>query len=471
MTASHRFHPSTLREYDLRGVFGSTLSAADAYAVGRGVATRVRRAGGARVAVGRDGRLSSPELEAALVRGVVEAGAVAVRIGLGPSPMLYFAEKRLGADAGVQVTASHNPADHNGFKIVAGGRPFFGEDIRALAREAEAGDWAAGAGAVEELDAMTPYVERLATDRGSRGLRVGWDAGNGAAGPVLERLVPLLPGEHRLLHGQVDGRFPNHHPDPTVEANLEDLRALVVAEGLDLGVAFDGDGDRIGAVDGRGRTLGGDRLLAILAEPVLRRHPGAAVVADVKAGAALFDRVRALGGRPVMWKSGHSNIRQHMAAEGAPLAGEMSGHVFLEDGWDDAPLAAVRLIDAVAGSGRTLAELVDALPAYHATPERRVPVPGDRRAAVVAEVLARLEAEGTEVDRLDGARVRTADGWWLLRASGTEDAVTVRAEARTPAGLNRLAAAMRDQLALSGVELGGVELGGMEPGGPALPER
>lgn len=449
----HRFQPSLLREYDLRGVFGDTLTADDAYAVGRGLATRVLRRGGSRIAVGRDGRLSSPELEAALVRGMVEAGTTAIRIGLGPSPMLYFAEKRLGMDAGVHVTASHNPAHHNGFKMVLGGGPFFGEDILRLARDAEAGDWESGEGSVEELDGLAPYVERLAAAHDGSALRVGWDAGNGAAGPVLERLAPLIPGEHRLLFTEVDGRFPNHHPDPTRPANLEHLRALVLAEGLDFGVAFDGDADRIGAVDGLGRILGGDRLLAVLAEPVLRRHPGAAVVADVKAGAALFDRVRELGGRPVMWKSGHSNIRRHMAAEGAPLAGEMSGHVFLEDGWDDAPLAAIRLIAAVAESGRTLAELVDALPAYCSTPEMRVAVPAARRTDVVAEVLERLEADGAEVERLDGARVRTADGWWLLRASNTEDAITVRAEARDRAGLDRLVAAVADQLARSGVTL------------------
>jgi len=450
---SHVFHPSLLREYDLRGVFGETLSAADAYAVGRGLATRVIHADGQRVAVGRDGRLSSAELEAALVRGVVEAGATAVRIGLGPSPMLYFAEKCLGMDAGIHVTASHNPAHHNGFKMVLGGGPFFGEDIHRLARDAARGNWESGDGSVEELDGLSPYVERLAAARGLHALRVGWDAGNGAAGPVLERLTRLIPGEHHLLFTEVDGRFPNHHPDPTVEANLEHLRALVLAEKLDFGVAFDGDADRIGAVDGRGRIVRGDQLLAVLAEPVLRRRPGAAVVADVKAGAALFDRVRELGGRPVMWKSGHSNIRRRMAEEGAPLAGEMSGHVFLEDGWDDAPLAAVRLIAAVAESGRTLAELVDALPAYRSTPDMRVRVPANRRTAIVAEVLERLEAEGTEVERLDGARVRTKDGWWLLRASNTEDAVTIRAEAREQQGLDRLVAEVASQLRQSGVTL------------------
>jgi len=456
----------------VRGVVGSTLFPADAYAIGRGLATRVRRAGGGRIAVGRDGRLSSPELEAALVRGVVDAGIVAVRIGLGPSPMLYWAERHCRVDAGVQVTGSHNPRDHNGFKMVLGGSPFFGDDIHALAADAAAGDWDAGRGAAEEANALGAYVDHLAAAwraavPAARTFRIAWDAGNGAAGPAIERLAAAIPGEHRLLHMEPDGRFPNHHPDPTVDANLRDLIAVVTAEGLDFGVAFDGDGDRVGAVDGQGRIVRGDQLLALLAGPVLRRRPGAAIVADVKAGAALFDRVRELGGRLVMWKSGHSNIRRHMAAEGAPLAGEMSGHVFLEDGYDDALLAAVRLAGAVAEEGRALGAMVDALPRYASTPELRVPVPDDRRLAVVEEVAARLAADGAEVERLDGVRVCTSDGWWLLRASNTESMLTLRAEARDAAGLAGLVDRIAGQLRASGVDFPGVDLGAT--GGDAPP--
>ena len=450
----HHFDPSILREYDVRGVVGRTLGTADAHAIGRGFATRVRRAGGRRVAVGYDGRVSSPALEAALVKGLTASGVDVVRTGLGPTPMLYYAEAELEVDAGVQVTGSHNPADYNGFKMVLGHRAFFGDDIRDLARLAEAGDWETGAGGVAWADVFQDYVQRLVRDFAGGAYRIGWDPGNGAAGPAVERLVQLLPGEHHVIHAEVDGTFPNHHPDPTVEANLADLKRLVAERRLDFGVAFDGDGDRIAAVDGEGRVIWGDQLLSILAEPVLRRHPGATVVADVKASDMLFERIAALGGKPCMWKTGHSLMKEKMRETGAPLAGEMSGHIFFGDGWygfDDAQYAAVRLIEAVHASRRSLTELRGAMPALCTTPELRFPVDETRRSAVVDEVLERLAADGAAVNRTDGARVTTADGWWLLRASNTEAVLTARAEARDAASLARLMAAIDDQLARSGV--------------------
>jgi phosphomannomutase len=452
---THRLHPSILREYDIRGPVGDRLGPDDARAVGRSFATRVRRAGGSSVAVGRDGRLSSPELEAALVDGLTAGGVDVVRIGLGPTPMLYYAEAELGVDGGVQVTGSHNPVGDNGFKLKLARRSFFGPDIQDLARLAKAGDWTSGAGSVRDAEACDAYVDRLLRDSRVAPFRVGWDAGNGAAGPVVERLAARLPGEHHLLHTAVDGRFPNHHPDPSVEANLADLRRLVLDRGLDCGFAFDGDGDRIGAVDGLGRVVRADLLLALLAEPVLRELPGACVIADVKSSAALFDRVRELGGRGLMWKSGHSSIASKMLDEDAPLAGELSGHLFFAHRWygfDDAQYAAVRLLEALSGSGRTLADLVDALPQYHATPELRFPVDPARRLTVVDEAVARLQADGAAIDRVDGVRVTTPDGWWLLRASNTEPLLVVRAEARDDAALARLMAQVDAALAASGVD-------------------
>ncbi|WP_174280262.1 phosphoglucomutase/phosphomannomutase PgmG, partial [Sphingomonas bacterium] len=411
-------------------------------------------AGGARVAVGRDGRLTSPALEAALVEGLVASGVDVVRTGLGPTPQLYFAEATLAVDAGVQVTGSHNPSGDNGFKLVHAHDSVHGAAIGDLARMAAAGDWDAGAGSVVDRDVRDAYVARLVKNYAGGALRVGWDTGNGASGPVIEALVKRLPGEHHLLHAAVDGRFPNHHPDPTIEANLADLRALVAREGLDLGIAFDGDGDRIGAVDGQGRVVWGDELLAILAEPVLARTPGATIIGDVKASQLLYDRIAALGGRPVMGPSGHSLIRTAMKAAGAPLAGEMSGHIFFGDGWygfDDAQFAAVRLLGALHRAGRSLAELKDAMPRFVATPELRFAIDPARKAAVVGEVIARLDAAGADVNRTDGARVTTADGWWLLRASNTQDLLTARAEAGDEAGLQRLVATLDAQLAASGV--------------------
>ncbi|MEY4953401.1 MAG: hypothetical protein RL299_1825, partial [Pseudomonadota bacterium] len=378
---SHQFHATVLREYDIRGIIGETLGEADAYAIGRGFATLLGRAGGRTVAVGYDGRVSSPMLEAALVRGINDAGLDAVCIGLGPTPMLYYAEASMeDVEGGIQITGSHNPANYNGFKMVFQGRPFFGEDIQELGRLAAAGAWSEGTGIHQTREVLHAYVARMlegliGIDRAELAkLKIGWDAGNGAAGPALELLTQNLPGEHHLLFTQVDGTFPNHHPDPTEEKNLADLKALVAAKNLDFGVAFDGDGDRIGAIDGMGRVIWGDQLLMIYAEDLLRVLPGAAIIADVKASRALFDRVTQLGGRPTMWKTGHSLIKSKMKEIGAPLAGEMSGHVFFAHeyyGYDDALYAAVRLIAASARLGKSVTQLRGEMPALVNTPELR----------------------------------------------------------------------------------------------------
>jgi phosphomannomutase len=454
---SHRFHPTSLREYDIRGIVGETLSEEDAFAVGRSFATLVRRGGGTRVAVGRDGRESSEPLEAALVRGLNDSGVDAVRIGLGPTPMLYYAEAELDVDGGIQITGSHNPAHYNGFKMVMFGRAFFGDDIKRLGAMAAEGDWTEGRGGASDADVIDAYVERLMQNFDGRAFRIGWDAGNGAAGPVVEKLTRLLPGEHHLLYTDVDGRFPNHHPDPTDEKNLADLKRLVAEKGLDFGVAFDGDGDRIGAIDGLGRVIWGDQLLAILAEPVLKARPGETIIADVKASQALYDRIAELGGRPLMWKTGHSLIKSKMKETGAPLAGEMSGHIFFAHeyyGFDDALYAAVRLIRAVSQLGGSLTALRSAMPEMVNTPEMRFQVDESRKFPVVEEVLERLSSNGANVDRTDGARVNTEDGWWLLRASNTQDVLVARAEAKDEAGLDRLVAQIDEQLALSGLQRG-----------------
>jgi len=455
---THQFHSTSLREYDIRGVVGATLTEDDAWAIGRSFATIVRRAGGKTVAVGYDGRLSSPILEAALIRGLTETGADVVRVGLGPTPMLYYAEAILDeVDGGIQITGSHNPPDYNGFKMVHRSGPFFGSDIQHIGALAAAGDWESGQGHVRDHAIFDHYVDRLVEGFSGQAFRIGWDAGNGAGGEVLQALVKRLPGEHHLLFADIDGSFPNHHPDPTVEANLVDLRRLVAEKKLDFGVAFDGDADRVGAIDGEGRVVWGDQLLSILAEPVLKELPGATIIADVKASQALYDRVAELGGTPLMWKTGHSLIKAKMKEVDSPLAGEMSGHIFFKHRWygfDDAIYAAIRLIEAVSELGGSLTALRSAMPAMINTPELRFQVDESRKFAVVDEVLARLEAEGADVNRTDGARVNTADGWWLLRASNTQDVLVARAEAKDEAGLARLMAQIDAQLAASGLVRG-----------------
>jgi phosphomannomutase len=427
----------------------------------------IARAGGQKIAIGYDGRLSSPMLEEALVRGVNDSGIDAVRIGLGPTPMLYYAEAVLeDVDGGIEITGSHNPANYNGFKMVFQGRPFFGADIVQLGTMAAAGDWADGRadgtkGTSEQRNIMDQYLARLVESyqgtAPAKPYRIGWDAGNGAAGPVIDRLVKMIPGEHHLLFVDVDGQFPNHHPDPTDEANLADLRALVAEKNLDFGLAFDGDGDRIGAIDGQGRVIWGDQLLQIFAQDVLRSVPGATIIADVKASQALFDRIAELGGKPLMWKTGHSLVKSKMKETGSPLAGEMSGHIFFKHdyyGFDDAIYAAIRLIRAATDLGQSVTELRGAMKEMINTPELRFQVDESRKFAVIDEVLARLKADGADVNNTDGARVNTPDGWWLLRASNTQDVLVARAEASSAAGLERLMAQIDAQLAASGLERG-----------------
>ena len=455
---THVFNPTILREYDIRGIIDETLSDADAYAIGRSFGTCLIRAGGKTAAVGYDGRVSSPILEEALVRGLNESGVDVIRVGMGPTPMLYYAEAALdNVDGGIEITGSHNPANYNGFKMVLQGRPFFGADIVQIGEMAAAGDWVEGAGSATGYDIIDEYVARLMQAAPAQGFRIGWDTGNGAAGPVVEKLTKLLPGEHHLLFTEVDGNFPNHHPDPTDEANLADLRKLVAERSLDFGLAFDGDGDRIGAIDGQGRVIWGDQLLQIFAEDVLADVPGATIIADVKASQALFDRVTELGGKPLMWKTGHSLIKSKMKETGSPLAGEMSGHIFFKHqyyGFDDAIYAAVRLIAASAKLGKSVTELRGAMPEMINTPEMRFQVDESRKFAVIDEVLARLSADSADVNNTDGARVNTPDGWWLLRASNTQDVLVARAEASSEAGLDRLMAQIDAQLAASGLERG-----------------
>jgi phosphomannomutase len=454
----HRFDPTILREYDIRGIVGTTLFPADAHALGRVFAQVLAEAGGRRAAVGYDGRLTSPEFEAALVEGLAEGGADVVRVGRGPTPMLYYAAATLRVDGGIMVTGSHNPPDHNGFKIVLGGKPFFGEAVQRVGQMALALGPAQGArGRVEEHRVFDDYVERLAKDYdGTRPLAVAWDCGSGATGDVVTALVPRLPGRNILINETIDGTFPAHHPDPTVAENLVQLQQAVKAGRCDLGIAFDGDGDRIGVVDARGRILWGDQLLIVLARDVLARHPGAPILADVKASQVLFDEIARAGGKPEMMATGHSLIKARLAETGAPLAGEMSGHIFFADryyGFDDAVYVAVRLLGILARSSQSLAEMLDELPPAFNTPELRVPCPEERKFAVVEEVRDRLRRRGAEVVDIDGVRVRDSDGWWLLRASNTQAVVVVRAESSSPVGLERVKRELSAELAASGLAL------------------
>ncbi len=457
MSFQHRFDPTSLREYDIRGVVGKTLHPADAFAIGRSFGSVVARGGGKTVAVGYDGRLSSPELAASLVDGLKASGMDVLRVGRGPTPLLYFAATVLETDGAVMVTGSHNPPTYNGFKMMLGKSAFFGAEIQKIGRMAEDGDVVDEAhGTDQVVDVTERYIERLLQDYdgGERKLKVVWDSANGAAGEVLERLIKRLPGEHTVLNPVIDGNFPAHHPDPTIAKNQEQLIAEVHRQHADLGIGFDGDADRVGVVDDEGTMLLGDQLMVVLSRDVLREHPGATIIADVKASQVLYDEIAKAGGKPLMFKTGHSLIKAKMAEIKAPFAGEMSGHIFYADKWygfDDALYVAVRLMGIVARMDGKLSDVTRSLPHVVNTPELRFNCDDTRKFEVVDEVAGRLKQQGARVNDIDGVRVQTDDGWWLLRASNTQAVLVARAEAHDDAGLDRLKQALVEQLTASGL--------------------
>lgn len=406
--------PNILRASDIRGIVGEDLTEATAYTIGRAFGTVVRACGGDTVCTCMDGRLSSPSLEHALSTDLLDSGITVKRLGYGPSPMLYFGVHHLNAHGGIMVTGSHNPADYNGFKIMLGTASFHGDDIQRLGDIAASGDVANGFGQCTDVDILDDYVGTLLKAvTHKKCLSIAWDPGNGAACGPLSAALKKLPGRHIVINGELDGTFPAHHPDPTVEENLDQLKATVKERACDLGIAFDGDGDRIGVIDARGRVLWGDQLMMLYAEDVLSKYPGATVIADVKASEELFNRVSELGGRPLMWKTGHSFIKTKMVETGALLAGEMSGHIFFADeyfGFDDALYAAMRLIGILGDTDIPLEERVNNLPIVFNTPEIRFECPEHKKSRIVSRLKDNLENECAQFNDLDGVRVQTDQG-------------------------------------------------------------
>lgn len=475
-----RFNPAILREYDIRGIVGSTLDTGIARDLGQAFGTMIAAKGGRSAVLGQDGRLSSPMLANAFARGLRGAGIDVFRIGIGPSPMLYFAEGHLKADAAAMVTGSHNPPEYNGFKLVLGGQSLYGDDLQQLGRLIADRTFASGSGRSIRRSVLGTHVKRLLQDADlMRPLNVVWDPGNGAAAPVVALLAKALPGRHVVLNGAVDGNFPGHHPDPTLPETLEQLRAAVLEQRCDLGIAFDGDGDRIGVIDNCGRILWGDQLMMLWAEDILAHRPGATIIADVKTSQTLFDRVAELGGMPLMWRTGHSLIKKKMRETGAALAGEMSGHIFFADryyGFDDAAYAAIRLLNIIAQDspldGRSLADLHDRLPKAVNTPELRIPVEQPVRGAdkfgIIERVKAHLHDAGAQLSDIDGVRVQTDDGWWLLRASNTQEILVGRCEAKTPEALERLKGVLAGELRRAGLTAADIAaVAGLQPAAAA----
>ena len=426
--------PTIFREYDIRGVADTELQTADVADLGRGLGTYLQRASGRRINLGRDCRLSSPRLHDALLEGLLSTGCEVTDIGVVPTPLTYFSAVHLEADGAVMITGSHNPSEFNGFKTVCGSGTLHGETIQAVRELIDRRDFITGHGRNHSMDVIPAYLDEVAKQfKFDRRIKVVLDAGNGTAGPVVHQLMKRLNVEVSELFFEMDGRFPNHHPDPTVPANLKHLQDEVIAQKADLGIAFDGDSDRIGAVDENGEVIYGDMLLLIYGREILTRKPGSTFIGEVKCSQLLYDELKRLGGNPIMYKTGHSLIKAKMKEEHAELAGEMSGHMFFGDryfGYDDAIYAACRLIEIVSKSGKPLSAQLAGLPKLVSTPEIRVDCSDETKFQVVARVAEQFK-KTHNVSLVDGVRVLFDKGWGLLRASNTQPVLVMRFEAPT----------------------------------------
>ena len=432
--------PTIFREYDIRGIADLEMLSPDVVNLGRAIGTYMRRYSGPKVSLGRDVRLSGTRLHAALLEGLIDSGCEVTDIGVVPTPVLYYSVHHLHADAGVMITGSHNPSEYNGFKMMTSTKSVFGEAIQEIQQILVKQDFLTGEGSVKHADAVTPYVDEVAAQfsKLSRRVKVVIDAGNGTGGPVMQRILDQINVDATPLFFEPDGRFPNHHPDPTVLENLEHLAQAVREQKAELGIAFDGDTDRIGAVDEHGHVVYGDFLLLIYAREILTRKPGSTFIGEVKCSQVMYDELEKLGGRPIMYKTGHSLIKTKMKAEHAELAGEMSGHMFFADryyGFDDAMYAACRLLEIVADSGKPLSAQVAGLPKTVSTPELRVDCPDEEKFDVVARLALRYKATHNVVD-VDGVRVLFDQGWGLVRASNTQPVLVMRFEATDDVALN-----------------------------------
>lgn len=454
------------REYDLRGIVGSELTEAIAEQVGLAYCTYVKDKGVKTISVGRDGRLSSPALFKSLVKGLLEGGLNVVDIGICPSPLLYFSLFQLPVDGGIMITGSHNASEYNGFKICVGKEAIHGEAIQDLRLVMDKSQFVSGQGKLSEhpiVPDYLAYIKKTFAGVDAKRLHIVIDCGNGAAALVAKEALELLGCRVTGLYCDLDGRFPNHHPDPTVVENLDDLVQAVKAHRADVGIGYDGDADRIGAIDERGQILWGDRLMVVYARDILAVKPGSTIISEVKASQCLYDDIAKRGGRPIMWKTGHSLIKAKMKSEKAVLAGEMSGHMFFADryfGYDDAIYASCRLVEILAKSAKPLSSLVADLPATSVTPEIRVDIPDTIKFELVKTVQNRLAGYAKslqplgphkfvvrDVVTIDGVRTIFDDGWGLIRASNTQPALVLRFEATSSDGLNAIRSIIEGELA------------------------
>ena len=447
-------NPRVFREYDIRGNADRDLDDGFVNLLGKAIGSHLKRAGARRITLGRDCRVHSPRLHKELKAGILSTGINIIDVGVVATPLLYFSVFHFDTDGGVQITGSHNPPEDNGFKILKGKSTIHGAEIQELRKAVEAQQFETGLGLLEERPIEPAYLEMAASkiELGKRRFKVVVDAGNGVGGTAVP-LLQKLGFDVTPIFIEPDGRFPNHHPDPTVEANVADLKAKVTEVGAEVGIALDGDADRIGVVDNKGRIIWGDQLMILFARSILKEVPGATFVSEVKCSKALYDEVAKAGGKAIMWKVGHSLIKEKMKAEGALLAGEMSGHIFFAHryfGYDDAIYAAARLVELLTKSDETLDQIVDKLPKLYNTPELRHELSDEIKFEVVKRVVERFKATakdgGHEVVDVDGARVTWKDGWALVRASNTQAALVLRFEAETPERLQTIRTLVEGEL-------------------------
>lgn len=484
MNNTHTFDKSILKAYDVRGVVGKTLNEDDAYFIGKGYGTLLKKMNKNSCVVGYDGRHTSKQYANLVSKGLNETGIDVVNIGLMPTPAVYFAIHHLEKEAGIIVTASHNPPEYNGFKMLTNEDPIWGENIQKIGEFAKNGNFETGNGKLEFRDIKESYIKflinvlngnnttyeykikKFAEDLISKfvkkeepvkrkKLKIVFDAGNGAVASILKDVVAKIPNiEYKTICDEVDGDFPNHHPDPAVEKNMEMLKNEVVKSGYDLGFGYDGDGDRIGVVDDKGILLYGDQLLAILARDFLEKNPGEKVMSEVKASKVLYDDIRNKGGIPVMWKPGHSSQKSKMKSDNIKLAGETSGHMFFGENhnYDDCLYASMKLIDYLSKSDKTLSEIREEFPKTYCTSEVRIEVGDERKFEIPTEIATRMKTANRDFIDVDGVRVETGNGWWLVRGSNTQPDITMRCEALSQEGLEECKNDLKEQLKLSNIE-------------------